>query len=119
MNTRVIAAEIVRRLASVLPQRVRLELSEDGSTLGLHAQDGWWGDVWLGLDDSMDMQEIADRVEIALSGVQDTVAHVINGAWPDLEDHELPMPWARVRPDGIEFGFGRRLRLEPIHWPPP
>jgi hypothetical protein len=107
MHTRPIPELLAEHLAPVLPEGVRVETpGSHGCMFAVYGADGWWGDMGVDFDESWAGDELEARLQVYLDSIQDTVAHIVNGAWPNLENGELPPAWVRVSATTIEFGFG-------------
>jgi hypothetical protein len=111
---RSLAEQVAERLNAALPAHIHVEIPPGTADFAILSTDGWWGTQGFGFHPGSSIAELADQLEIALSGIQDAVAHATNGAWPELEDGELPIPWATIAEDELQFGFGQRVVLPPI-----
>lgn len=114
-NVKNLIAEVVSRLHAVVPDGVRIEVLDDTNAFAIFSTDGLWGTQGFGFfAGAGSLEELADDVEVALSGIQETLVHITNGAWPGLEDGHLPIPWATATADELHFGFGKTLILPPV-----
>ncbi len=114
-TARRLAEEVAKRLNAALPDGVRVEVRPEHTDFSVYGNDGWWGTQGFGfVSGTRSAADLADELETALSGVQDMVVHAVNGAWPGLEDGELPLPWTRIDEDALHCGFGTTLVLPPV-----
>jgi hypothetical protein len=114
VSVRALADALIERLNPELPGGCWLERgsSEDwgGVWLSMHTAEGSWGDNGIAnLDQTISEDLVPGVVEMALSAIQDAVAHATNGtAWPSEGAEPLPSPWARVENGALSFGYGSR-----------
>ena len=109
-----LSVEVASRLNAVVPEGVRVEVSVDTNAFAIFSNDGWWGTQGFAVAAGERRQNNWLRPRGCALGDPDTLAHVTNGAWPARDDGELPIPWAAVNGEELQFGFGRTLVRPPI-----